>query len=274
MNECCYLGRGKVYIIESEKLLAGWGNNWGFFWGGNVVDYFGGRFLGNVSTFGIDVNYNQAIGINRQGITFDGDCAMGTINGATVNLSLECQSMENLSLALYGEKSVVSTSDPAVVDQIYPPSLGDAYLIDSILVFGTPLVDTSTLIVKRGDTLAVLVDGVDYVATQATITMLIDLPVDVELVLSFSWLGTSYQRLDTFTMPEKDYTLTFIGHNMAASNEIWMATLFKVRLSPLSQYNFINQDFQQLILSGTLLKDHVKVGGGNSGYFEIKKVIQ
>jgi len=274
MNECCYLGRGKVYLIESYKLASGWGNNSGFFWGGSVADYFAGRFLGNASAFGITVDYNSRQAVNRDGLVFSADCGAGTIDRASVNLTLDCQNFENLSLALFGRNAETFTSEPPVVDLLYAPPSGDQLLPESVFVFDFPLVDVATLVVKRSDTAFVLTAGVDYIADQAHLTMLIGLPANVGLLLSYSWLGASFQSVSTFVMPEKEYTLTFIGDNLAQTNEKWIATMWRVKLSPLQEYNLINEEFQELNLTGILLKDHVKAGQGKSGYFELKKVIQ
>jgi len=274
MNECCYLGRGKIYIIESAKLAQGWGNNGGFFFGASIPDYYAGRFIGNASALGVNIAYNSRQAVNRTGLIFDSECGAGTIDGASINLTLDCQSFSNLGLSLFGRNSETFTSDPPVVDQGYYPPAGDQLVAESIFVFNQPLVDTSTLIVKRSDTLAVLVDGTDYTASQVALTMLVGLPANIGLLLSYSWLGTSFQTVDAFTLAEKEWTLTFIGDNLAESNEKWMATFFKVKLTPVSQYNLINEDFQELPLTGILSKDHVQVTNGNSGYFQIKKVIQ
>lgn len=274
MNDCCYLGRGKVYIIESYKLAQGWGNNYGWYWGGSSFDYYAGRFLGNASAFGIQIAYSPRSSINRSGITFESDCGVGSIEGASVQLNIDCQSFENLALALYGRQSETFTSEPPVVDLLYPPPAGDQLLNGSTFVFDFPLVDVTTLIVKRSDTLAVLTPEVDYTANQAQIIMLSALPADVGLLLSYSWLGSSFSKVDGFVMPEKEYTLTFVGDNMAQNNEKWIAVCHRVKFSPTNEFNLINEDFQQLNLTGILLRDHVKTGQGRSGYFELKKVIQ
>lgn len=272
MNGCCVLGRGKVYVIESSRLISGWGNNWGYYWGGGVTDYYAGRFLGNVSNLGVEINYTNQQLINRDGLIFSSECGGGLFESAGINMSVHCKDFQNLAMAFHGTSAETFTLAPPVVDQPYMPPAGEQFQEGGILVFDIPLIDTATLVVKRSDTMAVLVAGTDYVAYETNLKMLISLPPNVGLVLSFSYLGIPYQQMQAFQVPQKEYTMTFIGENIANTSEKWVATFFRVKLTPARLYNLINENFEEMQFAGILLKDHIREKQGKSPYFEIKKV--
>ena len=263
----CLLLAGQVYIGEC-KTAGGWGLNYGGNWGGGKAEVLAGLPLGNASAFDINIDSDQQVVVNRNGLTFDAGCGVTNINGMTFDMTLQCMSMENLARFMYGTVTEKFNSGDPVVDACVTSCCG-AFKPCEHIKFRHPLVDVSSVVIKRGDTLAVLVENEDYTVDQTGFTMINGF--STELLVSYNWGSGSYKVVQPFVQKEREYSIYFKGFNRADTSDMYLVKINRVKVTPLNTFTLISEDFQNISLSGIILADKT-VPSGVSPYFTIEKV--
>jgi hypothetical protein len=170
---------------------------------------------------------------------------------ATVNLTLEEFTQENLALALYG--SHVTGTTGTVTDEPLPATvvISDRYFLAHSKV--------STLVVK------------DSAATPATLTLGTDYTADVDFgALQFlnltgftqpfkaSYAYGAVNEIGIFTQPLPERYLRLEGLNTAQGNAKVLVELYRVAFDPLKEIAFISNDYNKFDLEGSLLADATK----------------
>jgi len=180
---------------------------------------------------------------------------------ATVSLTLEEFTQENLALALYGNHVTGSTG--TVTDEPVggaTPVIGDRYFLAHPKV--------STLVVK------------DSAATPATLVLGTDYTADVDFgAIQFLNLGSytppfkaSYaygavNEVGIFTQPLPERYLRLEGLNTAQGNAKVLVELYRVAFDPLKEIAFISNDYNKFELEGSLLADATKPIDATLGSF-------
>jgi hypothetical protein len=178
---------------------------------------------------------------------------------ATVNLTLEEFTKENLALALYGNH--VTAVPGTVTDEPMggaTPVVGDRYFLAHPKV--------SSLVVKDSSaTPATLVAGIDYTA-DLDFGAVQFLRLDdggspaVSYVLPFkaSYGYGAATEIGIFTQPLPERYLRLEGLNTAQGNAKVLVELYRVAFDPLKEISFISDEYNKFEMEGSLLADASK----------------
>lgn len=242
---CCFKGRGKISLATYEQYRAG---------------LAGLMFVGNASTFSINVteaktevqDYTSAAG----GLS----CAIRSIEKAEAHLTLRCHKRENLALALYGESAALEAIAAVAEPHVAWP--GAIVPLDGIADTG------AQFLVKSADGETTYAPGKDYEigvagALEIIAGSTIPEPV-VNMGVAQPNIAVTYQqaagsRVQLFTRPSREMVLHFEGENMAGG--VASFDLFCVQFAPATAFNIIADDVSQLELNGAVLRDRSRPAG-------------
>lgn len=257
MEQCiCYILRGDIYLLDYDRAHEGYGDCYGFNYGGGNAKTYAGVMVGN-GLLNVNLQINELTKISRRGLEMAG-CYYPDLTGSTVEMSLMCTSQKNLAMAFQGLQTSTASTAGNVIDEIYTSPCDDGFEEGAFIRFTNP-VDVTTVVLKRDDTLAVLILGQDYTVNELGWTMLVGLPQGVSILATYTSVVRSIQTIESFISKPKTFRITVVGENVSADNpEMYVWTFKKVRLSPLTnQFQIINEDFPDLNFNGAILKDQL-----------------
>jgi hypothetical protein len=171
---------------------------------------------------------------------------------ATINLSIEEFTKENLALALYGTH--VATASGTVTDELIGgavPVVGDRYFLAHPKV--------STLILKDSTgTPATLTLGTHYTADTdfGAIQFLDTTGLTAPYKASYAFGDVS--EIGIFTQPLPERYLRLEGLNTAQGNAKVLVELYRVAFDPLKELALISTEYNKFDLEGSLLADSTK----------------
>ena len=171
---------------------------------------------------------------------------------ATINLSIEEFTKENLALALYGTH--VATASGTVTDEPIggaTPVVGDRYFLAHPKV--------STLVVKdSAGTPATLTLGTHYTADTdfGAIQFLDTTGLTAPYKASYAFGDVS--EIGIFTQPLPERYLRLEGLNTAQGNAKVLVELYRVAFDPLKELALISTEYNKFDLEGSLLADSTK----------------
>lgn len=171
---------------------------------------------------------------------------------ATINLSIEEFTKENLALALYGTH--VATTGGTVTDEPLggaAPVVGDRYFLAHPKV--------STLVVNdSAGTLATLTLGTHYTADTdfGAIQFLDTTSFTAPFKASYAFGDVS--EIGIFTQPLPERYLRLEGLNTAQGNAKVLVELYRVAFDPLKELALISTEYNKFDLEGSLLADSTK----------------
>ncbi len=188
---------------------------------------------------------------------------------ATVNLTIEEFTKENLALALYG--NFLSAAAGTVTDEPLAaggvPTIGDRYFL------AHPKVSSLVLRDSNG-TPATLTASVDYTADVdfgAIQFLRLDdggspaVPYIAPLRASYAF-GLSTE-IGIFTQPLPERYLRLEGLNTAQGNAKVLVELYRVAFDPLKEISFISDEYNKFEMEGSLLADASKPTDAVLGQF-------
>lgn len=187
---------------------------------------------------------------------------------ATVTLTIEEFTKENLALALYGNH--VTGSGGTVTGEPVGgalPVIGDRYFLAHPKV--------SSLVVKDSSTPPVtLVAGIDYTADLdfgAVQWLRLDdgdePPVAYVAPFTASYSYGAVTDVGIFTQALPERYLRLEGLNTAQGNAKVLVELYRVAFDPLKEISFISDDYNKFELEGALLADATKPSDALLGQF-------
>lgn len=171
---------------------------------------------------------------------------------ATINLSIEEFTKENLALALYGTH--VATASGTVTNEPLggaTPIVGDRYFLAHPKV--------STLVVKdSAGTPATLTLGTQYTADIdfGAIQFLDTTGLTAPFKASYAFGDVS--EIGIFTQPLPERFLRLEGLNTAQGNARVLVELYRVAFDPLKELALISAEYNKFELEGSLLADATK----------------
>ena len=171
---------------------------------------------------------------------------------ATINLSIEEFTKENLALALYGTH-VATTGGTVTNEQVggATPVVGDRYFLAHPKV--------STLVVKdSAGTPATLTLGTHYTADTdfGAIQFLDTTGLTAPFKASYAFGDVS--EIGIFTQPLPERYLRLEGLNTAQGNAKVLVELYRVAFDPLKELALISNEYNKFDLEGSLLADSTK----------------
>src|SRR5512139_1821586 len=171
---------------------------------------------------------------------------------ATVNLTIEEFTKENLALALYGNHVTGSTG--SVTDEPVggaTPVVGDRYF------FAHPKV-SALVVVDSAGTPATLTLGTHYTADTdfGSIQFLDVTGLTAPYKASYTY-GVATE-IGIFTQPLPERYLRLEGLNTAQANAKVLVELYRVAFDPLKELSLISDEYNKFEMEGSLLADTTK----------------
>ena len=180
---------------------------------------------------------------------------------ATVNLTIEEFTKENLALALYGNY-VVSTPGTVTDEPIgaATPTVGERYFLAHPKVSALVLTDSAV-------TPSTLVAGTDYTADVefGAIQFLDVSGLTAPIKASYGHGGSTDIGIFTQALPERFLRLE--GLNTAQGNAKVLVELYRVAFDPLKEISFISNEYNKFEMEGSLLADASKPFDATLGQF-------
>ena len=171
---------------------------------------------------------------------------------ATVKLTIEEFTKENLSLALYGN-FVTSAPGTVTAETLggVAPVIGDRYFLAHPKV--------STLVVTdSAATPATLTLGTNYTAeTDFGAIQFLDVTGFTAPFKASYGFGVATE-IGIFTQPLPERYLRLEGLNTAQGNAKVLVELYRVAFDPLKEISFISDDYNKFEMEGSLLADSTK----------------
>jgi hypothetical protein len=171
---------------------------------------------------------------------------------ATVNLTIEEFTKENLALALYGNH--VTGAGGSVTDEPVGglmPIVGDRYFLAHPKVAALVLTDSAA-------SPATLTAGTHYTAdTDFGALQFLDITGFTPPFKASYTFGTATE-IGIFTQALPERFLRLEGINTAQSNAKVLAELYRVAFDPLKEISFISDEYNKFELEGSLLADTTK----------------
>lgn len=180
---------------------------------------------------------------------------------ATVMLTIEEFTKENLALALYG--NYVTGTGGSVTDEPIggaTPTLGDRYCLAHPKVSALTVVDSAA-------TPATLTLGTHYTAdVDFGAVQLLDI-TGLTPPFKASYTFGAVTEIGIFTQPLPERFLRLEGVNTAAGNAKVLVELYRVAFDPLKKLDFISNELNKFELEGSLLADSTKPFDATLGQF-------
>lgn len=175
---------------------------------------------------------------------------------ATVNLTIEEFTKENLALALYGNH-VVGTPGTVTAEPIHVGSGGTTPIAGDRYFLAHPKV-LSLVVVDSAGTPATLVLGTNYTADVdfGAIQFLDTTGFTAPFKASYAYGVATEIGIFTQALPERFLRLE--GINTAQGNAKVLVELYRVAFDPLKEISFISDEYNKFELEGSLLADTTK----------------
>jgi len=228
--------QGRVYLAERDA-------------NGNPINAMS---PGNVATLSISLKTDVIEHFESMSGQRAVDLRMVKQKSATIALTIEEFTQENLALAFYGNINHVA-SGTVTNEQIggATPVVGERYFLAHPKISGLTIVDSAA-------SPATLVDGTDYTADLdfGAVQFLHTAGFTAPFKASYSYGAVS--QVGIFTQPLPERFMRFEGVNTAASNAKVLIELYRTAFDPLKKFDVIASDLNKLELDGSLLIDPTK----------------
>jgi hypothetical protein len=170
---------------------------------------------------------------------------------ATVNLTIEEFTKDNLALALYGNHTLTSGSTVTDEPLTNPVTIGDRYFLAHPKV--------SALVVKdSAGTPATLVDGTNYTVDLDFGALQFLNVAGFTQPFKASYAFGAITEIGIFTQPLPERFLRLEGLNTAQGNAKVLVELYRVAFDPLKEISFISDEYNKFEMEGSLLADATK----------------
>jgi len=171
---------------------------------------------------------------------------------ATVNLTIEEFTKENLALALYGNH-ITGTGGSVTAEPIGgdTPVIGDRYFLAHPKVSALVVTDSSS-------TPTPLTLGTHYTADTdfGAVQFLDTTGLTAPFKAAYTYGTTTEIGIFTQSVPERYLRLE--GINTAQGNAKVLVELYRAAFDPLKEISFISDDYNKFELEGSLLADNTK----------------
>ena len=185
-----------------------------------------------------------------------GELTLG--KSGTLNLTLKDWSIENIALALYGEKITVNSG--IATDEKLP----DGLVVGDRIKLAHPFIADVELKAINGTTLVL---GTDYELESAH-AGLIKLLTAAALTATVDYSYAKTDSLGIFTRQPPERWFMLDGINTDRDDEHVIVELFRVKFNPVSNLTLLhNEGYGELQLTGTVLADMSQSKDGSLGYF-------
>lgn len=256
--KCCSLYTGQIYVSEAP-LVSGYGAQYGMSYGGGEAGHVG-RFIGNTTSFTVNIDYPQKDWFRRD-IPYKDKFI--DPNNVSLDFSISCNSRKNKELAFNGRYDQVFINQGSVIDEVVVPVT--SFDAGDFIAFTYPVVDLSTVEIRRSDTNALLVLGQDYTLSNAGITLLNGFSSNIDLILDYDYNNQSFYELQTFIESSQPRGLFFKGRDVTQEKDITL-TFGHVEFDPVGSYDYLSGEFSVVNITANVIPIEYS-GSGLTDYF-------
>ena len=224
------------------------------------------RWVGNASAVSIALETEQL----QHNESYSGqrlvDLRIQTGKSATMSMTLESFSADNLALGLYGKKSTVDSA--SISEEVLPTGL----VAGDIVRLAHP--DVSTITIKDSTSgTAKNVKAEDFaIYSEKHGSIQIKKVTGYAQPFKVSYTHAGYSNVSMFATPPPERWVRFEGLNIADSNKAVLVELYRVSIDPLADLPLITTEVGQITLTGAALVDSTKAADGRLG--QIGQVIR
>ncbi len=268
-QDCCYFVNGKVYALDSNS-VGSWSYNWDFSWDKSFQEKPVGRYLGNVENLNITVEKTFNTVVRNENYLKTPDCANVTINNVSLQITLRCANVANFLMGFYGSEKNVSAPIAVVQEPVFNTTNG--FKKGSLIPFNQIGVNKASVVLQNSVTLSNYVLNIDYIVTDFGVELLNDFnfPMGEFFKISYSY-SSGVQRIEALTKTSKITSLMFAGINAMDGTPV-VVKIYKVLLSPISNFEVISKDFASFTMDGIVLADDTITASDESKYFTTEKI--
>lgn len=247
-NECCFKGRGKIWLRKQIDACTGNTNDW--FHVGNASIFQ----LNQTTTESTVKDYTSKIG----GLA----CSSIEIDQVNLNLTLNCLNSRNFGLALNAEGYDGNVPAGTVTNEGYTVRAEGEFIPFSFMPD-----DDSNLVVTGTGGSPTYTKDVDYRVTGNGIELIPTADggsITAGTVLEIDFAYSLQTLLDLIQSASIEYEVFLDGYNIAASTpKKFGVHLYRVRFTPATNVDFLSDDFATMELTGKVMQDacHINLSG-------------
>lgn len=239
-----FIGKGQIYLRRRDQAA-------------------GLKPIGEASGFELQIETDEkTLPSNTQS---GGGVAATAYSVSSMSLSITGHTFtdEMVAMALFGDVSKIEAA--AVLDEPHKAYKG-------ALIPFAKLPDFNVPVVVKPETGDAYVEGVDYTLSSAGIRIQAGGSIDDGADILVSYSGVAHSAIEMLTNSGFEYELFFEGFNDADNGLPFNVQLHRCKFSPSAGFGFIQDDFAENALSGSVLTDTSKTGAGLSKYAKITRV--
>ncbi|MCF2909991.1 hypothetical protein L1285_16850 [Pseudoalteromonas sp. DL2-H2.2] len=188
---------------------------------------------------------------------------LSRVNQISASITSTSFSARNIAIALRG---LVNTSAAVAV-----AAEEHTVKLDAFTPFNKIPDKSKTITVTDNAGTTTYVEGTDYKVRNSGLIALSGGTIADNSVIKVTYESMTSHNIEGITQQGKEYRIVFDGLNEADSNKPVRITLHRVRFSPADALSFISDDFSNVPLNLTVLKDGSIAGAGQSQYLKIEQ---
>lgn len=240
MADYSYIGSGKCYLRDTST-------------NENLIE------IGNASALAMDIQSEEKTLTDYTqpgGGTYN---SVEKITDTNVNITVHDYSPRNLSIALFGDASVLAGS--SVTDEVHTGVNAGEFIKTNF-----PFISAVTVEPSGGGT--AYIEDTDYEVRDSGIYILegTNIPADGDIQIDYTHAAAD--RIEALVQSGKIFQLVFEGQNEATGKRA-LVDIYRLKFSPTNGLNLIGDDYGALEMTGKALSDSTKTGSGVSRYFRI-----
>jgi len=252
MAQCCYIGRGKVYIQKHgtgcPTTLVPWTTP--------VIE------VGNTESLNFEVSENVIEKKDYTSTAGGVDCSYSEIESVDLTMDTSCFKAQNLALALFGAQSVVAAS--VVTGEIYTVNSTSDFI-----AFAKKYDPAVAPVITDNPNTVTYVAGTDYTLTPNGIKIIPGGAIVAAQDIIVNYTSLEYINIEAVVQSSDYYKVIFDGVN-AVDNQPLYLEVYKVKFNP-SSLSFIADEFATVNLEGKVLKWECKTPSNTiSAYAKIR----
>ena len=234
-KQCCYIGRGQVYLQKHEDSCPTEAAPWDT----ALLP------IGNSSSLELTINENIIEQKSYTSVVGGTECSFSEIESIDLNVTNSCFKIRNLVLALFGNSQDVVSA--AVTEEVHRVN-AECELIP----FKNQYDKTVAPVITDGG-MTTYVAGVDYILKNNGIEILEGTTMTLGEDIEVNYTIAAHSQIEIATIGQDFYRLVFDGVN-AADNKPMYFELYKLKFNPVTGLTLISDEFADLPLSAKVLK--------------------
>lgn len=242
---CCRYFKGTAYIAKFS---------------GATVNPNALLELGNATAFEI-THENKEVSVPNHQTLGGTSCKIEYPESANVTITLSCIKARNLALALQGTGAIENIAAATITDEEHTV-IEDCQLIP----FNRVPDNTVAVTVTDAGAVTTYVEGTDFERTATGIVILEGGSI-VAGIIEISYAHGKNTIIQALMSTTSLQTLIFDGYDYGEGSPVPIKlAIHKIKFGPTASWSIIGEEFQEVILTGEILRDDTKTGTDSPFY--------